>query len=106
MNVCLFQINSLHFIKRLSVERPFNLVYSILAKHLSQSITSDYQFETSINQLDDSLKPYVDLKIIHFDELSLIGDSNETLHRTINDIEEEAPNNKRKRTTNDSSINV
>ncbi|MDU6765138.1 MAG: PD-(D/E)XK nuclease family protein, partial [Staphylococcus sp.] len=80
--------------KRLSVERPFNLVYSILAKHLSQSITSDYQFETSINQLDDSLKPYVDLKIIHFDELSLISDSNETLHRTINDIEEEAPNNK------------
>ncbi|CVY69732.1 MULTISPECIES: helicase-exonuclease AddAB subunit AddA [Staphylococcus] len=86
------QLIALH--KRLSVERPFNLVYSILAKHLSQSITSDYQFETSINQLDDSLKPYVDLKIIHFDELSLISDSNETLHRTINDIEEEAPNNK------------
>lgn len=56
--------------KRLSVAKPFDLIYGILAKHQSTSLVPELQFETSIDNLDDSLYPSVDIKTVYFDDLT------------------------------------
>ncbi|UDI78731.1 helicase-exonuclease AddAB subunit AddA [Staphylococcus taiwanensis] len=75
--------------KRLSAERPFDLIFAILAKYQSASLLPEYQFERSIDNLDESLRPSVNIKVIHFGELSFENDESDQEQRTIDDLETE-----------------
>lgn len=75
--------------KRLSADRPFDLIYSILAKYQSTSLLPEYQFEKSIDNLDESLRPTVDIKIAQFEELSIEDSESEQESRNISDLEVE-----------------
>ena len=70
-------------------DRPFDLIYSILAKYQSTSLLPEYQFEKSIDNLDESLRPTVDIKIAQFEELSIEDSESEQESRNISDLEVE-----------------
>lgn len=73
--------------ERLEAKSSFELIFSILAKHKSTSLVPEYQFERSIEDLEDSLYPTVDVKVQHFDDLDIAIDNEESEHRTVEDIE-------------------
>lgn len=75
--------------KRLSADRPFDLIYSILAKYQSSSLLPEYQFEKSIDQLDESLRPSVEIKVVHFEALSIENSESEQERRRVSDLEVE-----------------
>ena len=81
--------NQIALHKRLSADRPFDLIYSILAKYQSTSLLPEYQFEKSIDNLDESLRPTVDIKIAQFEELSIEDSESEQESRNISDLEVE-----------------
>ena len=80
--------NQIALHKRLSADRPFDL-YSILAKYQSTSLLPEYRFEKSIDNLDESLRPTVDIKIAQFEELSIEDSESEQESRNISDLEVE-----------------
>ncbi|BGE82905.1 helicase-exonuclease AddAB subunit AddA [Staphylococcus petrasii] len=78
--------------ERLSATRPFDLIYGILAKHKSTSLVPELQFETSIDNLDESLYPSVDIKTVYFDDLTFDEENQKNEHRTVEDIETSGSN--------------
>ena len=80
--------NQIALHKRLSADRPFDLIYSIF-KYQSTSLLPEYQFEKSIDNLDESLRPTVDIKIAQFEELSIEDSESEQESRNISDLEVE-----------------
>lgn len=74
--------------------RPFDLIYSILAKYQSTSLLPEYQFEKSIDNLDESLRPTVDIKIAQFEELSIEDSESEQESRDVSDLEVEGSHDK------------
>lgn len=86
--------NQIALHKRLSADRPFDLIYSILAKYQSTSLLPEYQFEKSIDNLDESLRPTVDIKIAQFEELSIEDSESEQESRDVSDLEVEGSHDK------------
>ncbi|SIJ99937.1 ATP-dependent helicase/nuclease subunit A [Mycobacteroides abscessus subsp. abscessus] len=60
-----------------------------MAKYQSTSLLPEYQFEKSIDNLDESLRPTVDIKIAQFEELSIEDSESEQESRDVSDLEVE-----------------
>ncbi|WAE41168.1 helicase-exonuclease AddAB subunit AddA [Staphylococcus pasteuri] len=73
--------------ERLTASNPFTMIYSILSKYQSSSITNDQKFEKDVEQLDSNVKPRVTLFIDHFEDISTEIATTDQEHRSIEDIE-------------------
>ena len=64
-----------------------------MAKYQSTSLLPEYQFEKSIDNLDES-RPTVDIKIAQFEELSIEDSESEQESRDVSDLEVEGSHDK------------
>lgn len=85
--------NHLAVNERLTAPTPFTMIYSILAKYQSSSITNDQKFESNIEQLDSNVKPRVNLYVDNFEDISTETLVSESELRTVEDIENDQSGN-------------
>ncbi|MCD8914344.1 helicase-exonuclease AddAB subunit AddA [Staphylococcus simulans] len=80
--------NMLQMSYRLSAPNPFNLIYPILSKYQSSSITNDLKFENNIETVEASIRPSVETHIDYYDDIKAdIADNTEEDYRTVADIQ-------------------
>ena len=65
---------------RLTAQRPFDLIYPILAKYQSSELPRELRFEKQINDLPIELQPRVTLNVDHYADIA-----NEAVNSTMND---------------------
>lgn len=65
---------------RLTAQRPFELIYPILAKYQSSELPRELRFEKQINDLPIELQPRVTLNVDHYADIA-----NEAVNSTMND---------------------
>ena len=72
---------------RITAQRPIDMIYPILAKYQSSSLPREMRFEQSIEDVDSTMKPYVNLTTEFYEDIAseqVISDSEQ---RTVSDIE-------------------
>ncbi|WP_436861089.1 helicase-exonuclease AddAB subunit AddA [Staphylococcus caeli] len=73
---------------RLTAQRPIDMIYPILAKYQSSSLPNTLRFESSIDDIPQAMKPYVQLNIDFYEDIAseIVESSDE--QRTIDDIQQ------------------
>lgn len=74
--------------ERLTALRPFDLIYSILAKHQSSSLPADLKFESNIEQLGVSVKPEVQIFVDFYEDFMKDTSEQSNEKRTLSDLDE------------------
>ncbi|MGW7888054.1 helicase-exonuclease AddAB subunit AddA [Staphylococcus xylosus] len=78
---------------RLTAQRPIDMIYPILAKYQSTSLPKELRFEATINDIDDSMKPFVQLKTDFYEDIASEIVIAESEQRTLVDIQSAQTNN-------------
>ncbi len=69
------------------------MIYPILAKYQSTSLPKELRFEATINDIDDSMKPFVQLKTDFYEDIASEIVIAESEQRTLVDIQSAQTNN-------------
>ncbi|MEJ7219627.1 helicase-exonuclease AddAB subunit AddA [Staphylococcus gallinarum] len=71
---------------RLTAQKPLDLIYPILAKYQSTSLPKDLRFEANIDDVDEAMKPYVQLNTEFYEDIASEIVEDVTEQRTVTDI--------------------
>lgn len=68
-------------IERLNAKTPFQLIYSVLSKHLSTDILDQYLFAGELADKDESLRPSVSLNYIKAEDILPVEETDDTAQK-------------------------
>ncbi|HJE01677.1 helicase-exonuclease AddAB subunit AddA [Staphylococcus auricularis] len=71
---------------RLTAKRPIDMIYPILAKHQDPSLPLSLRFEDHIDEVDEHMRPVVQIQTAYFEDMHLIDDQASDEKRTVSDI--------------------
>ncbi|MCG7339415.1 helicase-exonuclease AddAB subunit AddA [Staphylococcus sp. ACRSN] len=71
---------------RITAQRPIDLIYPILSKYQSSSLPKDLRFEANIDEVDEAMKPHVQLNIAFYEDVASETIKDESEERTVTDI--------------------
>lgn len=73
---------------RITAQRPIDLIYPILSKYQSLSLPREMRFEQSIEEIDATMKPHVQLNTDFYEDIASEEVVSENEQRTVADIEQ------------------
>ncbi|WP_278926415.1 helicase-exonuclease AddAB subunit AddA [Staphylococcus auricularis] len=71
---------------RLTAKRPIDMIYPILAKHQDPSLPLSLRFEDHIDEVDEHMRPVVQIQTAYFEDMHPIDDQASDEKRTVSDI--------------------
>lgn len=72
---------------RITAQRPIDMIYPILAKYQSSSLPNELRFEQTIEDVDQAMRPYVQLNTDFYEDIASETVTDVSEQRTVADIE-------------------
>ncbi|PHK49874.1 helicase-exonuclease AddAB subunit AddA [Staphylococcus edaphicus] len=78
---------------RITAQRPIDMIYPILAKYQSSSLPTELRFERSLDDVDQTMRPYVQLNTAFYEDIASEAVVDVGEQRRLSDIEVSNSNN-------------